>query len=112
MSIIPAVDKVTASRTAKEYLKQYKNWLLISFRQDKNHQEALYQCQERLKVIEHIKGDDLPSGIILECRFIKQLSVKRTLEELEQHNISIAERTLNYKQRQALLTAYEYMPNV
>lgn len=110
MSIIPTVEPKVANDTAKIYLKQYKSWLLVSLRRGSNYLEAIYQCKERLKVVEHVKGDDLASGIILECRFIKQYSTKRTLTELKHHHINMAERTLRYKQRKALLLAYEYIP--
>ena len=110
MSIIPTTDPSVASNRAKTYLKQYKSWLLVSLRQDSNHSEAIYQCKERLKVVEHVKGDDIASGIILDCRFIKQYSTKRTLTELKHHHIDMTERTLRYKQRKALLLAYDYLP--
>lgn len=110
MSIIPTTEPSVASNRAKTYLKQYKSWILVSLRQDSNHSEAIYQCKERLKVVEHVKGDDIASGIILDCRFIKQYSTKRTLLELKEHHIDMAERTLRYKQRKALLLAYEYIP--
>lgn len=110
LSIIPTTEPSVASNRAKTYLKQYKSWLLVSLRQDSNYLEAVYQCKERLKVVEHVKGDDLASGIILECRFIKQYSTKRTLTELKHHHIDMTERTLRYKQRKALLLAYDYLP--
>lgn len=110
MSIIPTIEPSVASNRAKTYLKQYKSWLLVSLRRDGNYLEAVYQCKERLKVVEHVKGDDLVSGIILDCRFIKQYSTKRTLTELKHHHIDMAERTLRYKQRKALLLAYDYLP--
>ncbi|HJF10660.1 MAG TPA: hypothetical protein K8V23_07770 [Lactobacillus crispatus] len=110
MSIIPTTEPSVASNRAKTYLKQYKSWILVSLRQDSNHSEAIYQCKERLKVVEHVKGDDLASGIILDCRFIKKYSTQRTIEQLASHNITITVSNFYHRQRKALLMAYELMP--
>lgn len=110
MSIIPTVEPKVANDTAKTYLKQYKSWLLVSLRRDSNYFEAIYQCKERLKVVEHVKGDDLASGIILDCRFIKKYSTQRTIEQLASHDITITVGNFYHRQRKALLMAYEFIP--
>ena len=104
------VEPKVANDTAKTYLKQYKSWMLVSLRQDSNHSEAIYQCKERLKVVEHVKGDDLASGIILDCRFIKKYSTQRTIEQLASHDITITVGNFYHRQRKALLMAYEFIP--
>ena len=104
------VEPKVANDTAETYLKQYKSWLLVSLRRDSNYFEAIYQCKERLKVVEHVKGDDLASGIILDCRFIKKYSTQRTIEQLASHNITITVGNFYHRQRKALLMAYEFIP--
>lgn len=110
LSIIPTIEPSVASNRAKTYLKQYKSWILVSLRQDSNHSEAVYQCKERLKVVEHVKGDDLASGIILECRFIKKYSTQKTIDQLANHNITITVGNFYHRQKKALLMAYEFIP--
>lgn len=124
MSIIPTIDKQTASKRAKAYLKQYHDWELMAHRiyitnsfslvsqeQEETHQRAMYECNERLKVIDAIKQDNVTSGLILFYRFIMDYRVERTLDELTiQHNIHIKERELYRQQRQGLLRAYELIP--
>ena len=122
MSIIPTIDKKIASREAKEYLKQYHDWQLIAHRiyiagcpanqrQEQTHQRAVYECNERLKVIDTIKQDNVTSARILFYRFLMGYQVERTLDELSsQHNIHIKERELYRQQRQGLLRAYELIP--
>lgn len=124
MSIIPTINKQTARKEAKTYLKQYQYWELMAHRiyianglglvnqeQEETHQWAVYECNKRLKVIDAIKQDNVTSGLILFYRFIMGYRVERTLDELTiQHNIHIKERELYRQQRQGLLRAYELIP--
>ena len=124
MSIIPTIDKKAASREAKTYLKQYHDWELMAHRiyiansldlvsqeLEETHQRAIYECNERLKVIDTIKQDNVTSARILFYRFLMGYQVERTLDELSsQHNTHIKERELYRQQRQGLLRAYELIP--
>ena len=122
MSIIPTIDKKIASREAKEYLKQYHDWQLIAHRiyiagcpanqqQEQTHQRAVYECNERLKVIDTIKQDNTTRGLVLFYRFLMGYRVGHTLNELAGlNNIHIKERELYRQQRQGLLKAYELIP--
>ena len=122
VSIIPTIDKKAASREAKTYLKQYHDWQLIAHRvhitggpvnqrQEQTHQRAVYECNERLKVIDTIKQDNVTSGLILFYRFLMGYQVERAVDELAAlNNIHIKERELYRQQRQGLLRAYELIP--
>lgn len=124
MSIIPTIDKKAASREAKEYLKQYHDWELMAHRiyiansldlvsqeLEETHQRAIYECNERLKVIDTIKQDNVTSGLILFYRFLMGYQVERAVDELAAlNNIHIKERELYRQQRQGLLRAYELIP--
>ena len=124
MSIVPTIDKRTASREAKAYLKQYQDWELIAHRiyianglglvnqkQEETHQRAKYECNERLKVIDTIKQDNATSGLILFYRFLMGYQVERAIDELAAlNNIHIKERELYRQQRWGLLKAYELIP--
>lgn len=121
MSIIPTVSPRAASQVAKSYLLQYHEWHLIALRwkiskligstgNHRTHQQASYECSERLKVIETIKRKDITSALILYYRFIKQYRVQRTIAELNRKHISISEGRFYHVQREALLMAFEAMP--
>ena len=124
MSIIPTIDKKAASREAKTYLKQYHDWELMAHRiyiansldlvsqeLEETHQRAIYECNERLKVIDTIKKDNVTCGLILFYRFLMGYRVEHTLDELvSQHNIHIKERELYRQQQKGLLKAYELIP--
>ena len=82
MSIIPTIDKKEAASIAKGYLRQFKDWQLISLRLDDNstrttdraqqeHVKAMFELQERQNIIKEISKDEQASGIILDQRFIK-----------------------------------------
>ena len=125
MSIIPTIDKKAASREAKAYLKQYHDWELMAHRiyiansldlvsqeLEETHQRAIYECNERLKVIDTIKQDNVTSGLILFYRFLMGYQVERAVDELAAlNNIHIKERELYRQQRQGLLRAYELIPH-
>lgn len=124
VSIIPTIDKQTASKKAKAYLKQYHDWELMAHRiyianslnlvsqeLEETHQRAIYECNERLKVIDTIKQDNVTSGLILFYRFLMGYQVERAVDELAAlNNIHIKERELYRQQRQGLLRAYELIP--
>ncbi|UXC67326.1 hypothetical protein N4599_09600 [Limosilactobacillus oris] len=124
VSIIPTIDKKAASREAKAYLKQYHDWELMAHRiyiansldlvsqeLEETHQRAIYECNERLKVIDTIKQDNVTSGLILFYRFLMGYRVRRTLDKLAaRHGVHINERELSRQQRQGLLRAYELIP--
>lgn len=125
VSIIPTIDKKAASREAKAYLKQYHDWELMAHRiyiansldlvsqeLEETHQRAIYECNERLKVIDTIKQDNVTSGLILFYRFLMGYQVERAVDELAAlNNIHIKERELyRQQQRQGLLRAYELIP--
>lgn len=124
VSIIPTIDKKAASREAKAYLKQYHDWELMAHRiyianslnlvsqeLEETHQRAIYECNERLKVIDTIKQDNVTSGLILFYRFLMGYQVERAVDELAAlNNIHIKERELYRQQRQGLLRAYELIP--
>lgn len=121
MSIIPSIDEKAATNNAKDYLRQFKDWQLISLRLDDNnsrataqaqreHVKAMFELQERQNIIKAISRDDQASGIILDQRFIKQHSTKRTLAELATKHYSITEGNFYHRQRKALLMAYYLIP--
>lgn len=118
MAIIPTIDEQTAIKEAKQYLLQYHDWQLIrarslfvigkpSSKQQQEHSQALYECNERIKIIDHIEHDKPLLGMILFYRFIKGYRMKRTIEELQ---TNYSERKIRYLQHEALLKAYEYIP--
>lgn len=122
MSIIPTIDKKEAASIAKGYLRQFKDWQLISVRLDDNsarttdqaqqeHVKAMFELQERQNIVKAISKDDQASGIILDQRFIKQHSTKRTLAELAAKHHSITEGNFYHRQRKALLMAYNLIPS-
>ena len=121
MSIIPTSGEKAAATAAMNYLKQFKDWQLISLRVDdsnpratdqaqQEHVKALLELQERQNIVKAISKDDQPSGIILDQRFIKQHSTKRTLTELAAKHHSITESNFYHRQRKALLMAYYLIP--
>lgn len=124
VSIIPTIDKKAASREAKAYLKQYHDWELMAHRiyiansldlvsqeLEETHQRAIYECNERLKVIDTIKQDNVTSGLILFYRFLMGYQVERAVDELAAlNNIHIKERELYRQQQRGLLRAYELIP--
>ena len=124
VSIIPTIDKKAASREAKAYLKQYHDWELMAHRiyianslnlvsqeLEETHQRAIYECNERLKVIDTIKQDSVTSGLILFYRFLMGYQVERAVDELAAlNNIHIKERELYRQQQRGLLRAYELIP--
>ena len=121
MSIIPSIDEKAAANNAKDYLRQFKDWQLISLRLDDNnprataqaqreHVKAMFELQERQNIIKAISRDDQASGIILDQRFIKQHSTKRTLAELATKHYSITEGNFYHRQHKALLMAYYLIP--
>ena len=121
MSIIPTIDKKQAAVIAKSYLRQFKDWQLISLRLDGNnprttdqaqqeHAKAMFELQERQNIVKAISKDDQANGIILDQRFIKQHSTKRTLAELVAKHHSITEGNFYHRQRKALLMAYYLIP--
>ena len=123
MSIIPTIDDKTAVKIAKTYLKQNHDYSLIAKRltfknanyitaKDKTtHAMALYELKERENIINRVKQHNLTSGLIIEYRFIKSYSVNQTLEQLQQQEKKISERTLQKKQHEALLLVYSLIPD-
>lgn len=118
MTSIPLIDIHKATTITKTYLRQYDDWELVSFRlpiannqgsqQDiDEHQRAIKECNQRMSVIKHIQQEQPVLGMILYYRFIKQYTVKRTRELLAQHGFKLAIRTIEDKQKQALLLAYK-----
>ena len=123
VSIIPTIDDKEAVKIAKTYIKQYHDYSLIAKRlsfmnaeyittKDKStHSMALYELKERENIINKVKQHDLTSGLIIEYRFIKSYSVNQTLEQLQQQEKKISERTLQKKQHEALLLVYSLIPD-
>lgn len=69
MSIIPTIDKKEAASIAKGYLRQFKDWQLISFRLNDNsarttdqaqqeHVKAMFELQERQNIVKAISKDE------------------------------------------------------
>lgn len=119
MAIIPTIDKQTAISETKQYFKQFKDWNLIKQRaviaykitgQQQDNSRAVYECTERLKIVDHLNQDKTALGTIVYLRFIKSYQMKRTLEELENMGMNYSERKARYLQREALLKAYKYIP--
>ena len=123
VSIIPTIHDKEAVKITKTYLKQYHDYSLIAKRlsfmnaeyittKDKStHSMALYELKERENIINRVKQHDLTSGLIIEYRFIKSYSVNQTLEQLQQQEKKISERTLQKKQHEALLLVYSLIPD-
>ena len=123
VSTIPTIDDKEAVKIAKTYIKQYHDYSLIAKRlsfmnaeyittKDKStHSMALYELKERENIINRVKQHDLTSGLIIEYRFIKSYSVNQTLEQLQQQEKKISERTLQKKQHEALLLVYSLIPD-
>lgn len=118
MASIPTVDIHKATEITKTYLRQYDDWELVSFRlpiADNQgtkedvaiHNKAVNECNQRMNIIKHIQQEQPPLGMILYYRFIKQYTVRRTRELLAQHGFKLAKRTIEDKQKQALLLAYK-----
>lgn len=120
MSIIPTINKKQAASIAKGYLRQFKDWQLISLRLDDNnpratdqaqqeHVKAMFELQKRQNIVKTISKDDQASGIILDQRFIKRHRTKTTLAELAANHYQITEGSFYHRQRKALLLAYKLM---
>lgn len=81
--IIKTIDPNTALKIAAAYLKEWKDWKLVSLRgtndlaaeNDPTHCQALYELIERENIIRHIKQAHPATGKILEWRFIKRYHV-------------------------------------
>lgn len=119
MAIIPTIDKQAAISEAKQYFKQFKDWNLIKQRaviaykitgQQQDNSRAVYECTERLKIVDHLNQDKAGLGTIAYLRFIKGYRMNRTIEELAARGMAYSERKTRYLQREALLKAYEYIP--
>lgn len=120
MSIIPTSGEKAAATVAKNYLKQFKDWQLISLRVDDSdpratdqeqleHTMAISELKARQHIIAAVSKVDQASGIILDQRFIKQHRTKATLAELAAHRYKITEGNFYHRQRKALLMAYKLM---
>lgn len=120
MSNIPTGGEKAAATIAKNYLKQFKDWQLISLRMADNgprvtdqerleHRTALSEMEVRQQIITAVSEIDQSSGIILDQRFIKRHRTKQTLEELAANHYQITEGNFNNRQRKALLMAYKFM---
>ncbi len=117
--IINTIDPNNAVKIAAAYLKEWKDWKLVSLRgtndptaaNDPTHCQALYELAERENIIKHIKQAQPVTGEILEWRFIKRYQVKRCLDLLDKQQHSISERTFRSYQRQGLLTVYNLRPD-
>ncbi|MGJ3708678.1 hypothetical protein ACLOA0_07790 [Limosilactobacillus fermentum] len=99
-----------------------RGWQLVSLRVDENnprdtdqaqweHVKAMFELQERQNIIKAISKNNQASSIILDQRFIKQHSTKRTLAELAAKHHSITEGNFYHCQRKALLMAYNLIPS-
>lgn len=117
--IIKHIDPNTAVKIAAAYLKEWKDWKLISLRAANDpgaangptHCRALYELAERENIIKHIKQAQPVTGEILEWRFIKRYQVKHCLDLLDKQQHSISERTFRNSQRQWLLMVYNLRPD-
>ncbi len=117
--IINTIDPNNAVKIAAAYLKEWKEWKLISLRaandpgaaNDPTHCQALYELAERENIIKHIKQAQPVTGDILEWRFIKNYHVQRCLDLLAEQQHSISERTFRNYQRQGLLMVYNLRPD-
>ena len=120
MSTIPTTGERTAATVAKNYLRQFKGWQLISLRvndsdpratdqEQLEHTMAISELKARQHIIAAVSKVDQASGIILDQRFIKQHRTKATLAELAAHRYKITEGNFYHRQRKALLMAYKLM---
>ena len=123
VSIVPTIDDKEAVKIAKTYLKRnhdysliakrliFKNANYITAKDRTTHAMALYELKERENIINKVKQHDLTSGLIIKYHFIKSYSVNKTLEQLQQQDMKISERTLHKKQHEALLLVYSLIPD-
>ena len=120
MSIIPSIDEKAAANNAKDYLRQFKDWQLISLRVDDSdpkatdqeqlaHTRAIAELKARQHIVAVVGKVDQASGIILDQRFIKWHRTKTTLAELAANHYQITEGNFYHRQRKALLMAYKFM---
>lgn len=120
MSIIPTSGEKAAATAAMNYLKQFKDWQLISLRVDDSnpratdreqleHTRAISELKARQYIITAVGEVDQASGIILDQRFIKRHRTKTTLAELAANHYQITEGSFYHRQRKALLLAYKLM---
>lgn len=117
--IIKHIDPNTAVKIAAAYLKEWKDWKLVSLRgtndpdaaNNPTHCQALYELAERENIIKHIKQAHSATGEILEWRFLKSYRVQRCLDLLAEQQRSISERTFRNYQRQGLLMVYNLRPD-
>ena len=120
MSIVPSIDEKAAANNAKDYLKQFKGWQLISLRVDDSdpratdqeqleHTMAISELKTRQHIVTVVGKVDQASGIILDQRFIKRHRTKTTLAELAANHYQITEGSFYHRQRKALLMAYKLM---
>ena len=109
MSIIPTIDEKAAANSAKDYLKQFKGWQLVSLKVDENnpratdqaqweHVKTMFELQEWQNIIKAISKDDQASSIILDQRFIKRHRTKTTLAELAANHYQITESNFYHRQ--------------
>lgn len=120
MSIVPTSGEKAAATIAKDYLRQFKDWQLISLRVDDSdtratdqeqleHIRALSELKDRQHIVTAVSKIEQASGIILEQRFIKRHHTKTTLAELAANHYQITEGSFYHRQRKALLMAYKLM---
>ena len=120
MSTIPTSGEKATATAAKNYLKQFKDWQLISLRVDDGnprvtdqeqleHTRAIYELKARQHIVTAVGKVDQASGIILDQRFIKRHRTKTTLAELAANHYQITEGNFYHRQRKALLMAYKLM---
>ena len=120
MSIIPSIDEKAAANNAKDYLRQFKDWQLISLRVDDSdpkatdqeqleHTRAIAELKARQHIVAVVGKVDQASGIILDQRCIKRHRTKTTLAELAANHYQITEGNFYHRQRKALLMAYKLM---
>lgn len=77
----------------------------------REHARAMSELKERQHIIKAVAKADQASGIILDQRFIKRHSTKRTLTELATDHLNITEGNFYHRQRKALLMAYQLIPS-
>lgn len=120
MSTIPTTGEKIAATAAKNYLRQFKDWQLISLRVDDSnprvtdqeqleHTRAISELKARQHIVTAVGKVDQASGIILDQRFIKRRRTKTTLAELAANHYQITEGNFYHRQRKALLMAYKLM---
>lgn len=120
MSIVPTNGEKVAATIAKDYLRQFKDWQLISLRVDDSnpratdqeqleHTRAISELKARQHIVTVVGKVDQVSGMILDQRFIKRHRTKTTLAELAANHYQITESNFYHRQRKALLMAYKLM---